>query len=314
MMLLQAKGCMSARELAEQLEVSKRTIYRDVEALSIAGVPIYTQPGAAGGILLDEDYRVSLTGFDKSEVLSLFVSGKTGPLGDLGLAGSVEDALLKLFATLPSIQRREVEWMQQRVHIDPAVWFQVVEPVPFFPLIQQAVWENRVIEGRYQRSDGTAAGCRLQAYGLVAKSNIWYLVGRKPDGEFHSYRIFRFKDVQLADDFFDRTPDFDLGVYWEMACRKYEQSVARETPPCPARIRVHPGVMWYFDSLMTGKFERITTVDADDWITLQVLFDTRPEARAAALRFGDLIEVLEPAELRNLVIETAQAILDYYKI
>jgi predicted DNA-binding transcriptional regulator YafY len=314
MMLLQARGCMSAHQLAEQLEVSKRTIYRDVEALSIAGVPIYTQPGVRGGIFLDEDYRVSLTGLDKTEVLSLFVSGKTGPLADLGLADNIENALLKLFATLPSIHRREVEWMRQRVFIDPANWFQVLEPVPFFPLIQQAVWENRVIEGVYQRSDGALVDRNLDAYGLVAKSNIWYLVGRKPDGNYRSYRIFRFKKVQLKDHFFDRCPEFDLAAYWKVACRAYEAFVAKETPLCTARVRVHPSIMWYFDSLLTGKFEQISTSDSTGWITLHVLFDSTPEARAVALRFGDFIEVIEPLELRDEVTNTARAIVRFYDL
>jgi len=317
MMLLQAKGCMSARELAAQLEVSKRTIYRDVEALSIAGVPIYTQPGVSGGILLDEDYRVSLTGLDKTEVLSLFVSGKTGPLQDLGLANTVEDALLKLFTELPSIHRREVEWMRQRVHIDPSFWFQAVEPVPFFPTIQQAVWENRIIMGRYQRSDGESVDRTLEAYGLVAKSNIWYLVGRKPDGQHRSYRIFRFKKISVTDKFFERSPDFDLASYWKMACREYEEYVAKETPPCSTRIRIHPSIMWYFDSLLTGKFKQdkpseFSTPDSDGWVPLEVLFDSMPEARAVALRFGDLIEVLEPVELRNEIIDTGRAIIRFY--
>ena len=240
-------------------------------------------------------------------------SGKAGPLGDLGLAEGLEDALLKLFTALPSIHRREVEWMRQRVHIDPAFWFQVVEPVPFFPQVQQAVWENRVVEGSYQRSDGILVDRTLQAYGLVAKSNIWYLVGKKPDGDFRSYRIFRFTALQITDEFFERAPDFDLAAYWKAACRDYEQYVARETPPLSARIHVHPGILWYFDSLMVGKFERLETTSQDDWIPLKVLFDSFPEARAVALQFGDRIEVLEPLELRDEVIATAKAIIAYYE-
>ncbi len=313
MMLLQAKGCMSARELAEQLEVSKRTIYRDVDALSMAGVPIYTQPGVKGGILLDEDYRISLTGLDRAEVISLFVSGKTGPLQDLGLANTVEDALLKMFTALPSIHRREVEWMRQRVHIDPSNWFQVVETVPFFPLIQQAVWENRVLEGIYQRSDGESVERTLEAYGLVAKNSIWYLVGKKSDGEFRSYRIFRFKNIIVSNRFFERSPDFDLGEYWERACREYEEQVAKETPPFRAHVHVHPSILWYFDSILTGQFEQVEPADQTGWITLQVLFASMPDAKATLLGLGDHVEVLEPAELREEITETARDILLFYE-
>jgi len=313
MMLLQARGQMSARELAEELEVSKRTIYRDVDALSFAGVPIYTQPGSTGGIILDEDYRVSLTGLDKTEVLSLFISGKTGPLQDLGFTKNVEDALLKLFTALPSIHRSEVEWMQHRVHIDPSNWFQVVETVPFFPVIHQAVWENRIVEGTYQHSDGELIERTLEAYGLVAKINIWYLVGRKPDGEFRSYRIFRFKNITLTDRFFERIPDFNLGEYWKNACRKYEEQVAKAAPPCSAQIRVHPSVKWYFDSAFIGKFEQIDSPDSSGWLTLNVSFNSIPEAKQNLAWLGSHVEVLEPVELRQEITENAKATLRSYE-
>src|SRR5689334_12127743 len=141
MLLLHARGRMTAQQLADQLEVSERTIYRDIEALCTAGIPLYTQSGTSGGVFLEESYRVSLTGLSRAQVQSLFISGEARPLGDLGLGKALDDTLLKLFAALPSIHRDEVKRLRQRFYIDPANWFQIVEATSFFPALQQAVWE-----------------------------------------------------------------------------------------------------------------------------------------------------------------------------
>ncbi|MBZ0287993.1 MAG: HTH domain-containing protein, partial [Anaerolineae bacterium] len=154
MLLLHARGRMTAQTLAQQLEVSERTIYRDVDALGAAGVPIYVQPGVNGGIFLDEHYRISLTGLTRAEVQSLFVSSSTPPLADLGLDNAVQATLLKLFAALPLPHQAEVERLRSRFHIDPANWFQVIEPSDTFPLLQQAVWEDRAVSIRYQVVEG----------------------------------------------------------------------------------------------------------------------------------------------------------------
>jgi predicted DNA-binding transcriptional regulator YafY len=272
MMLLQTRGSMSARELAEKLEVSKRTIYRDVDALSYAG--------------------------------------KAGALQDLGLSNTFEDALLKLFSALPSIHRREVTWMQQRVHVDHSRWFQNEEPLVFFPDAQKAVWENRIIECVYQNSDGALVERTLEAYGLVAKNNLWYLVGRKPDGDFRSYRIYRFRSITSTDRLFERDPGFDLAAYWESACRAYEQRVAQDSPPIRATLRADPGLMWYFDSMFVGKYERVKTGEQEDWLTLRVQFDSMADAAAILPGLGGQIEVLAPAALRLEVLRRARAILE----
>src|SRR5688500_5367640 len=147
---LHAKGRMTANDLAVQMEVSDRTIYRDLEALGAAGIPVYTQPGQNGGIFLDEDYRVALTSLSIPEVRALFVSSGSSPLADLGLARPAEHTMLKLMAALPYRQRTEAQRMRQRFHIDPRNWFQVVELSPYLPLLQQAVWEDCVITVDYR--------------------------------------------------------------------------------------------------------------------------------------------------------------------
>lgn len=311
MLLLNAKGQMTAQDLAAELEVSERTIYRDVDALCVAGVPIYTQPGNSGGIALDENYRVSLTGLSKSEVLALFASSGAGPLQDLGLAQG--DTLLKLFAALPSIHRQTVQQMRQRFYIDPINWFQIVELSSFMPILQQAVWEDHWVNITYQQFDGQVTQRHLQAYALVAKANIWYLVARKDNGDMRHYRISRMVDVVLCDETFQRASDFDLADYWQASCAQFEQDSLTSQDFFPAKVRIHPAVSWYFDTFMGGRHTVVGERDEDGWITLDVIFYDIWEGNMRALGLGTTIEILEPPELRDKILETAQSVLDFYR-
>lgn len=222
MLLLQTKGRQTALDLSEQLEVSLRTIYRDLDALSGAGIPVYTQSGPNGGVFLDEHYRVSLNGLSREDVQALFLISEAGPLKDIGLGKS--DTLLKLFAALPSVHRDEVERLRQRLYIDPANWFQMPETLPFLPLLQRAVWEDRLVRICYQPVEGGRIDRMVEAYGLVAKANIWYLIGKKTEtGEFRNFRIKRLGDVDLCEARFKRDAAFDLGKYWAESCAAYER-------------------------------------------------------------------------------------------
>ena len=306
MLLLHARGRMTAQTLAEQLEVSERTIYRDVDALGAAGIPIYVQPGVNGGIFLDEHYRISLTGLTRAEAQALFVSSKGSPLADLGLDSAVEATLLKLFAALPSAHQAEVERLRNRFHIDPANWFQVVEPSTIFPLLQQAVWEDHAISILYQVVEGEWFEGVVNAYALVAKANIWYLVAEKRPGEFRNYRIGRIKTAALTETHFDRLADFDLVAYWEDSCRQFQRRSAEQFPPYQATLRVHPKAFWYFPGYMEGHYQQIGEPDSDGWVILRVTFESLGDARMRILGLGTGVDVLEPFELREVVLEIAR--------
>jgi len=310
MLLLQARGRMTAGDLAGHLEVSERTVYRDIDALSAAGVPIYAQPGPNGGVFLDEHYRISLTGLSRQELVSLFASSDAGPLKDIGLARAVEDSLLKLLASLPSVQQHEVERNRQRLLIDPTDWFHLVEPLPFLALLQQAVWEDRKIEVVYRRAELDAAEYTLEAYSLVAKANIWYLVGKKPDGDVRTYRVARFRDVRLTDSFFERSPAFDLEAFWKESCREYEQQMVEKYPAYPATVRVHPATLWlFYQGLMAREYEQVGEPDGEGWVTLHAVYPSIENAVMKVLGLGPYIRVVEPDELRRWVLETARAVL-----
>jgi predicted DNA-binding transcriptional regulator YafY len=245
MLLLNAHGRMTAGMLAKRLGVSERTIYRDLDALSASGIPIYTQGGVNGGVFLDEHYCISLTGFTSAELRVLFVSEGVGPLADLGLERAVTDTLLKLFAALPSSHQAEVERLRGRFHIDPANWFQVSAPSPFLPILQHAVWEDRAVAIRYQVVEGQVYEGVVNPYALVAKANVWYLVAEKSaqdaddeSGALRNYRLGRLKAVALSESHFERDPDFDLAAYWTESCAQFERLSSEQFPPFYATLRV----------------------------------------------------------------------------
>lgn len=310
MLLLQSRGRMSAPALADCLEVSERTIYRDVEALSFAGVPVYTQPGAKGGIFLDEDYRISLTGLTRPEIQALFISGVSIPVQDLGFSKTIEETLLKLFAALPSIQRRDVEQIRRRIYLDPANWWQSSQPLPQLALLQQAVWEDREICFVYRHQDGEQVDRSAEAYGLVAKASFWYFLGRVPDGTIRTYRVLRMQDIVVTESRFQRDLDFDLVDHWREACRSFEQEVSDGITPCTATLQVTPEALWYFENFMFGRYSVITPPDQGEWATIQVEFNSQSDAKSRVLAMGGNARVLAPESLSADVIQAARAIVD----
>ncbi len=307
-LLLNARGRLTARQLAGELAVSERTIYRDLEALNIAGVPVYTQAGPDGGIFLDEHYRVTLTGLNNTQVRALFVASGVGPLGDLGLEHAHQDSRLKLFAALSTAQRAEAERMRQRIYIDPTLWFQAPEGLANIQELQRAVWEDLRVRIEYHAVETDWRSRELDAYGLVAKANVWYLIGRKPDGAWRSYRIGRLRQVDVLGQRFERDPEFDLIAYWREACAAFEREAVTRVPVCLTTLRVHQSADWYFPGFFEGRYERLTGVDADGWSILRVTFASQDEARTRVLGLGTAVEVIEPVELGQAVLAMAQAV------
>lgn len=313
MLLLQAHGRLTAQNLAERLEVSERTIYRDVEALSFAGIPVYTQSGSSGGIFLDETYRVSLTGLSAAEIRALFAPSGAGPLKDLGLAQPAEATRLKLLAALPNSQQAEVEQLRQRIYIDPVGWFREGEATPALPLLQQAVWEDRVVRFTYYRRDGTPLERTMQAYALVAKANVWYLVARTRRGDTRTYRVARIQTVSLTGHRFERDPAFDLVAYWQNAAQAFEASFFEGQAPCRVTMRVHPEAVWVFASGALDQYELIEQPDPAGWRILRVEFPTLDGAQMSLLSLGDRVEVIEPGELRDRLWAVARGMVALYE-
>src|SRR5262245_7324827 len=197
-MLLQTRGKMTTAVLAHELNVSRRTILRDIDALSYAGIPIYADGGHGGGVTLDENYRLSLTGLNESEVRTLFIASNDKLLKDVGLDQAAESTLLKLFAALPALHQPSVDEIRQRIHIDPLWWWHDFQPMPFWDELQQVVYEDRCIHVVYETYNGQVDERLMEPYSLVAKASLWYLIAKR-DGELRMYRVSRFHSVELLD-------------------------------------------------------------------------------------------------------------------
>lgn len=174
LMLLQVHSRLTARNLAERLEVSERTILRDMDALSTAGVPVVAERGKGGGWGLLESYQTTLTGLNLAEIQALFLPKPTHLLANLGWSQAFEAALLKLLAALPAANRSQAEAVSQRIHVDPTGWHHWEEEMSTFPILQAAIWQERQLDLDYQRGNGTTVQRLVNPLGLVAKGRIWY--------------------------------------------------------------------------------------------------------------------------------------------
>lgn len=303
-MLLQARGKMTSEALARELEVSRRTILRDIDALSSAGIPIYAEGGHGGGIALDEKYRLSLTGLKEAEVRSLFIASSTRLLSDLGLSDAAESSLLKLFTALPTLHQQAVEHVRQRVYIDPVWWWHDSQPLPFWEQLQQAVYEDRRILARYENAEGQIAERILEPYSLVAKASLWYLVAVRA-GELRTYRVSRFHDVQLLEDRFERRADFDLEAYWQWQVQQFLAGVEDYA----FTLRLHNSRIDYPRTYTPGRYQILTPPDADGWVTARFQFETREFAIMFVLGLGKYAEIVEPEDLRTAVVSRAREAL-----
>ncbi len=312
LMLLQSRGRMTAGDLADELEVSERTIYRDLTALSAAGVPVYAERGPGGGVRLVEEYRTTLTGLTPDETRALFMMSIPAPLAQLGLDDDFKAALLKLSASLPETRRADELRTRQRILLDSSWWFQSGQDVPCLQTIQQALWQDRPLRITVRWDFfNTEFEQGAEPYGLVAKTNIWHLVyGR--GGTPHVVRVSQIASADLLPGTFTRPPDFDLASFWEGWCRDYESQ-----PPFTARVRVSPEAMpnlaEYVGDRARGGLLPLSPPDAEGWVTLDLPFESFFAARTRLLGLGRAVEVLEPESLRKSLVDFAEQVVGFYK-
>jgi predicted DNA-binding transcriptional regulator YafY len=309
LMLLQARGRMTARALAAELEVSERTIYRDVEALSASGVPIYAEAGPLGGLALLDSYRTTLTGLTESEVRALFMLNIPAPLTTLGVSQELRSALLKLSAALPDARRQDEAQVRQRFYLDSSWWHQNENAVPHLQTIHQAVWQDRKLHLTYRPIPTVEIEQCVDPYGLVAKAGIWYLVCAR-EGRVRAHQVASLLDARMSEETFERPPDFDLAAFWQTWCAEREQ---RDTA-YPVTLRVAPNLVpalpMYFDSVRDKIGQ--TAPDADGWITLELAFESLTAARDRLLSFGRGVEVIRPLALRKSIQDYAEQIVALY--
>lgn len=305
-LLLQTRTSMTAAELARELEVSERTITRDAQALSEAGVPVYADRGRAGGYRLVGGYRTGLTGLARSEAEALFLSGVPGALREMGLEDTASAARLKVSAALQPSVRDASRTAAQRFHLDAPAWFSEPRTPELLPSVADAVWDDRPIVARYRR-DASEVERTLEPYGLVLKAGLWYLCARVSGTEaFRVYRIDRFTAVEPGAERFRREDGFDLPGFWAERAEEFARSVLR----AEITVRLSPdGVRrlpYVLDPASAKEALGMSGVpDGQGWVGLTLLMESEEVARAQLRGLGPEVEVLAPASLRERCAEDA---------
>ncbi|MEU4998763.1 WYL domain-containing protein [Streptomyces sp. NPDC021622] len=312
LLLLQNRGRMTAPELADELEVSVRTVYRDVDALAASGVPVYAERGPAGGFRLMDGYRTRLTGLTDDEADSLALAGMPAAAADLGLGAELVTAQLKLGAALPAGLGERSRRIQERFLLDAEGWFRAADPAPLLPVVADAVWRRRVLRAHYRRWGGEVHR-ELHPLGLVLKAGNWYLVAAA-DGTVRTYRVSRFLDVTAedGDEPSERPAGFDLAAYWQAASQDLQARVLRGT----ARVRVSPAGLGLLPALFgaagTRAVEAAGEPDADGRRVVDLDVEALPVAVSDLLRLGLEAEVLGPPELRAELARTVTGLAQRY--
>jgi predicted DNA-binding transcriptional regulator YafY len=311
LMLMQTRGRLSARALAEELEVASRTIYRDIEALSAAGVPIYSEIGRDGGFALLDHYRTSLTGMTDGELRALFMLGVPEPLAKLGVSQELRNALLKLAAALPDTRQAMETQARARLHLDSAWWEQAEEAVPYLETIYKAVQQDHQLWIKYRLLHNVELEADVDPYGLVAKAGVWYLVYAR-HGAFRAQRVSHLVDVQPLSTTFMRDPDFDLASFWQT----WVAEVGRRREGYPVTVLVAPGLApllpAFFGEGIRERQAQAAPADPEGRVTIELSFESLEAARERLLAFGAGIEVLRPEALRLSMIDYAGQILRRY--
>jgi predicted DNA-binding transcriptional regulator YafY len=315
LLLLQTNGKMTASRLARELEVSVRTIYRDVEALSGAGVPIYAEAGPGGGIRLVDGYRTRLTGLTAEEAEALALSGLPGAASELGLGTVLAAAQLKVDAALPPELRSRAVRMRERFHLDAPGWFAREEPVPHLAALSRAVWEEQRVEMRYAKHDGEVRRV-IDPLGLVLKAGVWYLVALS--GRTRSVRTFRVSRVQavkVLDEPALRPDGFDLAAQWAASSLAFFET----WPTLEVRVRIRGEQIWHLRKVLqpgaaSEAIASASPADDDGWCEATLRMESPGGAIHELLRFGGALEVLDPPELRGAMAAAAAELAERYAL
>lgn len=304
--LLQQRQRATAAELAAALEVSERTVYRDVEALLAAGVPLWTEQGRAGGIRLMDGWRSKLDGLTGREAAAIFAVGVPELLAELGLGASLSAARAKVLAGLPIELREYAERIADRFHLDAPGWFHRPEDAAQLTVVADAVASSRRVRLEYARGEQVVTR-ELAPLGLVVKAGVWYLVGQVGE-DIRTYRVARIRAVEVLDEF-TRPADFQLVKWWAQSSARFERSLLRET----VRLRLDRRAMRAL-RLVTDEDAALAATatagppDEEGWREVSLAVESLPVATSQLLSLGAGVEVLSPPELRTALADLGTAI------
>ena len=303
LLLLQVHGRLTARDLAERLEISERTVLRDMDALSAAGVPVVADRGPGGGWKLIDGYQTKLTGLTAAEIQTLFFAHPPQILTALGLGPAAEAAWLKIQAALPLASQQQAERARGSILIDPRGWKES-QSIASLPVLLDALWRGRRIRFVYERGLGEVGERLVDPLGLVARGSVWYLVASR-DNELRTYRLSRMREAVLDERECVRPEGFELAAYWETSTVEFRERLPRYY----ATFLAEPSVMrWVRYRGWRLEEEQVE----GNRVRIRLRFDAEEEGLQFALSFGADIEVIEPIELRDKVLAVARATVERY--
>lgn len=306
---LQAQGRVSAPVLARALEVSVRTIYRDIDALSAAGVPVYAEKGRQGGFNLRDGYRTQLTGLDRPEAEALFLAGAPFAAGQLGLGPALEGTRLKLMAALPEAARQDAQRVASRFHLDPVGWFQGPDEQRLLPELAAAVWQGRMLQLCYDSWKGEVQR-RVSPLGLVLKAGLWYLVAAA-GAQVRTYRVGSILSLNVEPVAGEVPPGFELQRHWESFARDYEARMQQGR----ARISARPAALRALARSSPAMAMAVAAAGASNragWQELEIPIESDEAAVGELLRLGADVQVLGPRALRAALRKAVQAMHALY--
>jgi predicted DNA-binding transcriptional regulator YafY len=315
LLMLQSRGRMTARELAEELEVSIRTIYRDMDALTESGVPVYADRGPDGGYSLLEGYRPQLTGMTAEEADSLARAEMSAPAAELGLGRVLAAAQLKVHAALPNELAERSHRIAERFHLDAPGWFREADHVPTLTGIADAVWNQRVVRVRYRRWGDDEVERELEPLGVVLKAGVWFVVAAPHEGgSSRTYRVARVLTLETLDARFERPEGFDLWRYWNERTSPLTAALYQ----AEAAVRLSPGGMGRAPVVLRPHTARALTerawpLDDDGWTCAVIPIESIAAARSELLALGAEVEVVSPAVLREQMRDAAAALASLYR-
>jgi len=299
LLLLQAHGRLSGRELSERLEVSARTVHRDMEALSASGVPVYALRGAQGGWQLDEGWRTQVPGLDEVELRALLMA-QPRMIGDSRLAAAAERALEKLMAAMPGAMRQQAASIRQRLYVDTAAWRGISENLTLLPVVQDAVSRDRKLRIEYCKPGGERSVRVVDPLGMVAKGTTWYLVAQTSAG-LRTFRVSRIETAKVLEKACERPPHFDLAEYWRASTERFQEERWQRVE---VTLRLQPRAAAHLKRL---KMLVAELPSSEGMETLKVQFDHPEEAFFVVLGLGSGVEVLDPESLRERVAAEIRA-------
>jgi predicted DNA-binding transcriptional regulator YafY len=306
LLLLQNRGRMTAAQLAAELEVSVRTVYRDIEALHASGVPLYGDAGHAGGYELLDGYRTRLTGLNTAEAEALFLSAIPGPAAELGLASALAAAELKLHEALSPELRDHATRIRSRFHLDAPGWYAPDSDVPYLTQVAEAVWQSRVLDVGYRRwKTPTDVDRRLEPYGLVLKAGRWYLVAAPGP---RTYRVDQILSLHAREETFQPPRGFDLAGYWQ----RYRADFLASLYTGEAVVRLSPAALAQLTGTAAQSAADTGTSEEDGWIRAVLPIESIDHAHRTFLALGTEAEVLEPPQLRARLAATARTLAIRY--